>query len=517
MNVALVNPRIPPAAMNFAHAMDLVGARFAHIPLGLATVAALTPAHVGVTIFDENVEDLPATTVRADVVAMTGIFCQRRRLFELADHFRACGVHVCLGGPIVSDAPEACRAHADTVFEGEAEHTWPRFLADLAAGRPAARYTQDATVDMADSPAPRLDLLRCERYSSACIQATRCCPYRCEFCDVPTKLGSRPRTKPIARVLDEVRAAVAHGFESAFFVDDMFIAHRAYAKALLQALAALLPTLPRPIYFYTQVTLNVAKDEELLALFRAARFKRFFIGVETSDVASLTAMAKRQNTELDIREAIARIHAHDIIVWGGLILGLDGDHAETFAAQRDFVRETGVVPTLIGLLQAMPGAPLWDRARREGRVRDLPDIVGSAAYGSVEAMPTSNLVHDTLTAPELLTRWATMVRDIYHPDAYGDALLVACGRASRQRLPPLSLMSARTARIVARTLAWYLRHPDAAVRRLPRRLLGAWASGRAGNLEELVFHLALYKHLSTFYAQAASACEAAAARDAKAA
>ncbi|MCC6625490.1 MAG: B12-binding domain-containing radical SAM protein, partial [Deltaproteobacteria bacterium] len=495
----------------------LVGARFAHIPLGLATLAALTPAGVDVSIFDENVEDGPATDVRGDVVAMTGIFCQRRRLFELADRLRARGVHVCIGGPIASDAPAECRAHADTVFEGEAEYTWPRFCADFAAGHPAPRYAQDAPVDMRDSPAPRLDLLRCERYSSACIQATRGCPYRCEFCDVPSKLGTRPRTKPVARVLDEVRAAVAQGFESAFFVDDMFIAHKAYAKELLRALAAFLPTLPRPIYFYTQVTLNVARDPELLALFRAARFKRFFIGVETSDVGALDAMAKRQNTELDIRDAIARIHAHDIIVWAGIILGLDGDTAQTFATQRDFVRATGVVPTLIGLLQAMPGAPLWDRARREGRVRALPDIVGSAALGPVEAMPTTNLVHDTLPHDELLTRWADTVRAIYHPDAFADALLVACARGSRQRLPPRGLINARTARIVARTLSWYLRHPDPAVRRLPRRLLGAWALGRAGNLEELVFHLALYKHLSTFYTAAADACDAAVRPDASAA
>ncbi len=510
MKVVFVNPQIPAAAMNFAHAMDLVGARFAHIPLGLATLAALTPPGIDVAIVDENVEPIDPARLDADVVAMTGIFCQRRRLFELATAFRARGIHVCIGGPIASDAPDEARAHADSLFDGEGERTWPRFCADFAAGHPARSYHQAAPIDMAESPAPRLDLLHCARYSSACIQATRGCPYRCEYCDVPSKLGSRPRTKPIAQVLGEVRAIAAHGFESAFFVDDMFIGDRAYAKELLRALARLLPTLPRPLYFYTQVTLNVARDLELLGLFRAANFKRFFVGVETSDVSQLRALDKRQNTELDIHDAIARIHAHDIIVWAGLIVGLDGDDGDAFDAQVRLVAETGIVPTLVGLLQAMPGAPLWDRARREGRLHDLPDIVGSAAHGGADAMATTNLAHDRLATAELMTRFAQLVRTIYHPDAYGDALLCATGRASRQRLPPLALLNAKTARIVARTLAWYVRHPDPAVRRLPRRLLGAWALGRAGLLDELVFHLALYKHLSIFYADAARACAAAA-------
>jgi radical SAM superfamily enzyme YgiQ (UPF0313 family) len=514
MKIALVNPRIPPAAMNFQYAMPLVGARFAHIPLGLATVAALTPANAEVVIFDENVEDGDPLQLQVDVVAMTGIFCQRERLLQLAAAFRARGIHVCIGGPIASDMPDACRAAADTIFDGEAEYTWPRFVADFAAGTPAASYRQDTPIDMADSPAPRLDLLKCNRYSAGCIQATRGCPYRCEYCDVPAKLGNRPRTKPIARVLDEIRAAVAHGFDSVFFVDDMFIGHRPYARDLLRAIAALLPTLPRPIYFYTQVTLNVARDEELLRLFKEANFKRFFIGIETSEPSQLQAMAKRQNTELDIREAIARIHAHDIIIWAGLILGLDDDAAATFDTQLAFVRETGILPTLVGLLQAMPGAPLWERARAEGRLVDLPDVVGSAAHGGASHMGMTNLVHPRLSRAELLTRWARLARAIHDPDVWSDALLVATGRASRQKAPPMALVNVRTARIVARTLRWYVLHPNPAVRRMPFKLLGAWALRRAGLVEELVFHLALYRHLSEYYAEAAAACEAAAREEA---
>src|SRR5207302_505167 len=109
------------------------------------------------------------------------------------------------------------------------------------------------------------------------------------------------------------------------FVDDHFVGNRKYARELLGALAELVPKLPIQVYFYTQTTLNVARDEEMLALFYAANFRRFFVGIETGDVKKLRAMQKPQNTELDVREAIARIQAHNITVWAGIILGLDDD------------------------------------------------------------------------------------------------------------------------------------------------------------------------------------------------
>lgn len=189
MRVCFLNPRIPAAPMNFQFAMDLVDCAFSHIPLPLCTLAALTPAGIDVFLVDETVEEVDLT-LDAYVIAMTGIYCQRERLFELADAFRARGKTVVIGGPIAHDLTDACRAHADVVFLGEAEYTWPRFCADYRAGRFEREYRQEGFVDMEDSPVPRFDLLKASRYSSGCIQATRGCPFRCEFCDVPDKHGS---------------------------------------------------------------------------------------------------------------------------------------------------------------------------------------------------------------------------------------------------------------------------------------------------------------------------------------
>ena len=356
MKVVLLNPAIPTSAMNFGFAMDLVGCAFSHIPLPLATLAALTPAGVDVAIVDECVEPVDLD-LAADIVAMTGIYSQRERLFELADAFRGRGRCVVIGGPIATDLEDACRAHADVIFQGEAEYTWPAFIREFQAGAHQPVYRQEGYVDMADSPVPRFDLLKADRYTAGCVQVTRGCPYRCEFCDVPTKQGRVPRSKSVPQVLAEVEQLVALGFDSVFFVDDMFIGNLPLAKELLKALAELIKRLPVPVYFYTQVTLNVARHEDLLELFYKAGFRRFFIGIETHDQAKLQAMGKSQNTELGIMEAIRRIQSYNITVWAGLIVGLDGDDADTTRRMVEFGQDSAISPTLLGLLQALPGAP----------------------------------------------------------------------------------------------------------------------------------------------------------------
>ncbi len=505
MNVILVNPRIPPAAMNFQLAMKLVDARFAHIPLGLATLAALTPSEHHVRIVDECVEDVDVDglAAEADLIALTGIYCQDERLFQLADAFRERGVRVAIGGPIAEDRDEVVLRHCDHLFIGEAEEIWPPFFEDLTAGEPKRVYRQQRLADMSKSPMPRYDLLQVDRYSSACVQATRGCPYRCEFCDVPTKLGQRPRSKTVQQVVSEVRVLHGLGFESIFFVDDMFIGNRRYAKDLLRALADVRRELSSSLYFYTQVTLNVARDPELLRLFKDANFTRFFVGIETSDVPQLRAMQKPQNAELDIYSAIEAIQRAGITVWAGIIVGLDEDTPATFEAQRRFIQETGIVPTLIGLLQAMPGAPLWARAGKEGRVIDLPTVVGSAAYGTSEALGTTNLAPIGFSVSELMEHYADFVETIYDPDFFTELLLTA----HRRHEPPFrkvwGLLNVKTAKVLGRVLSWYVAHPDARVRRMPVRLIGAFLIGKVPHLDELAFHLALYRHLSVFYTHAA--------------
>ena len=495
--------------MNFAFAMDLVGCEFSHIPLPLATLAALTPPEHDVEIVDENVERVDLD-MAADVVALTGIYCQRERLFELADAFRARGRHVVIGGPLASDVFDECCAHADTVFVGEAEYTFKQFFADLARGEPNDVYRQDTFIDMHESPVPRFDLLKAARYSSACVQATRGCPYRCEYCDVPSKQGGRPRSKTIAQVLEEVRQLADLGFDSIFFVDDHFMGNRRYARELLIALAEVVPTLPTAMYFYTQLTLNVARDEEMLALFHAASFRRFFVGIETSDVAKLRAITKPQNTEMDVRTAVARIQAYNITVWAGIMLGLDDDTVESFEDQLRFITESGITPTLVGIMQAMPGAPLYERVQREGRLRTLPTVVGSGAFGGFSTQGITNVTPKQMEIPALLAGFSDLVRRMYEADAYGTRILASTARGMRSHPAIGPALNRRNFAIIARTARYYLRDADPASRRLFLRVMGAIAARGLQGFEELFFHLVIYKHLREFYFGAADMARSAA-------
>ena len=501
MKITLIAPRIEPAAMNFRFAMDLVGRSFSHIPLNLATLAALTPADVEVVIVDENVETLDLD-MSTDVVAFTGIYIQRRRLFELAEAFRKRGKIVAIGGSIATDLEADCRALADAVFVGEAEYTWPQFVADARAGTIAPVYRQTELVDMKDSPIPRLDLVRGERYASGCIQATRGCPYRCEYCDVPTKDGGRPRSKPVERVLEEIRQHARLGYDSIFFVDDHFAGNREYVRTLLRGIIALLPTLPGPMYFYTQVTLNVARDPELLDLFHAAGFRRFFIGIETSSTDSLRAMNKGHNIEMDMREAIAAIQARNITIWAGIILGLDGDDEAAFDHQLRFIQETSITPTLIGLLQAMPGAPLYERAKAEGRFKVLPDVVGSGAYGAVSTRGVTNFTPKRMTEQALMDGFARVVRGVFDPQNYGDRLLAGTGKGLKPQPSTVQALHWNNILVVGRTVRYFLFQADAGSRKFFLRVMGAIIARRFRGFEELFFHIVIYKHLRHFYLDA---------------
>jgi radical SAM superfamily enzyme YgiQ (UPF0313 family) len=509
MKILLIAPLIEPAPMNFRFAMDLVGRSFSHLPLNLATLAALTPRDVEVSIVDENVEpvDLDA---EADVVALTGIYMQRRRLFELAESFRKRGRIVAIGGSIATDLEEECRARADAVFVGEAEYTWPRFVRDARAGAVSPVYRQSELVDMNDSPIPRLDLLKNERYAGGCVQATRGCPYRCEYCDVPSKDGGRPRSKPVAQVLEEIRQHVRFGYNSIFFVDDHFAGNRDYVRGLLKAIIELLPTLPGPMQFYTQVTLNVARDPELLELFHAAGFRRFFIGIETPSRESLRSINKNHNIEMDMAEAISVIQSHNITIWAGILLGLDTDDEGSFGRQIRFIEETAITPTLIGLLQVVPGAPLYERVKAEGRIKALPDVVGSGAFGAPSSQGLTNLIPKNMSEQALMQGFARVARAVYAPRAFGDRLIRGLAKGRRRHPSTLKALHPHNIAVLLRTSFFYLAQADPESRGMFLRVMRAVVARRFQGLEEFIFHIVIYKHLRQFYFDAASTAEAAA-------
>ena len=338
MRLLLVNPKLPESFWSFRWAVEEVlrGKRALNPPLGLATLAALCPPDWQVTIVDENVEPLPLRP-EADVIGVCGMGVQAARQKQLLRFYRQAGYFTVAGGSYASLCPGEYGDVADAVVAGEAEYAWPRFCEDFRRGAAQALYREAGHVGLADSPVPRFDLLKLDRYATATLQLSRGCPYRCEFCDIIVMFGRRPRYKSVEQIGRELDALRALGARKIFFVDDNFIGNPARAKDTLRFLAGYQARHGWRLRFGTEASLNLSADAELMRLFREAGFEWVFLGLETPDPEALREARKTQNCSGDMLQAVRRIYASGIDILAGFIVGFDRDTPRTFGAQKRFI------------------------------------------------------------------------------------------------------------------------------------------------------------------------------------
>lgn len=415
MKLLLIQPRAPESFWSFRWVFDSIVTtrRAVNPPLGLATVAALTPSDWEVVIVDENVESVPLET-NADVVGIGGMGVHYQRQVELLRWFRAKGSHVVAGGSYASLCPEKYDAIADTVIAGEAEYIWPEFCRDFEAGVSRPLYREGGTVALADSPAPRFDLLRLERYNMASLQFSRGCPFQCEFCDIVVMFGRSPRVKPVRQIIAELDALRLRGVRDVFFVDDNFIGNRRAAKELLAALIDYQREHGVEFRFGTEASLNMAHDPELLDQLRAANFHWVFIGIESSDEASLRETGKLQNVREDMLTSLRRIYRHGIDVFAGFIVGFDHDTTETFERQYQFIMQSGVQMAMIGLLTAVPRTPLHARLKREGR------LLGEAAEDNTRL--STNVLPKSMSYAEMIEGYRSLFQRLFSNRGIADRI-----------------------------------------------------------------------------------------------
>lgn len=403
MRIHLVTPRNPPSFWTYDGILPTLEKRCIFPNLSMPTVAGLTGSEHEVTLCDENVQDVDFD-VEADVVGITGYIIHKERVREIADEFRRRGRFVVIGGPFATLCPDELDGHCDVLFEGEAEETWPRFLGDFAAGRWQKRYAPDELPDLSTAPMPRFDLLDVGRYHALTIQFARGCPFTCEFCDIIVMYGRRPRAKRVEQVMDEIRECHRLGAEQVFVVDDNFIGNKKLAKELLRAMAEWGAENGYPIDFNTEVSLNLAQDEELLSLFRAANFTTVFIGIESPRVDSLLETKKAQNARGDLVESVRRVQSYGIQVQAGMIVGFDADDASIFEEQLRFIQQARVPVSMTGMLQALPKTPLHERVQQEGRL--VEESLGDQfVFSNIEPRQMSRL--------ELYRGYRWLVEELY--------------------------------------------------------------------------------------------------------
>jgi radical SAM superfamily enzyme YgiQ (UPF0313 family) len=404
------------------HALSILD-RKAMVPTAaLSLLAALTPPEHEVRLLDEAVEPLDFDAIAdADLVGLTGMIVQRERMRDIARQVKALGKFLVVGGPWITVQEDYLQGLADVVFVGEADRTWPLFLEEWAAGIHQSRYEPAERTDMTALPAPRLDLLKLDRYLQGSVQISRGCPYLCEFCDIIVTFGRQPRVKTADQVIGELEAWRRAGVGAVFLVDDNLIGNR---KALLPILARIAEWQREHRYIvslHTEASVNLADDEELLERFVEANIRTVFVGIESPNPAALVETRKFQNVDrrkpredLSQPEAesflLSRVHkiqSKGIKVTCGLILGFDSDTPEVFDLHRRFIRQSGITQAMVGLLSAIPKTPLHERLRQAGRLdeRDPPE------FGT-------NVIPAGLSREQLAEGFLELIAEIYEPEAY---------------------------------------------------------------------------------------------------
>lgn len=427
MNVLLVYPEFPDTFWSFKHALKFIRKKASLPPLGLLTVAAMLPDSWGKRLVDMNVRGLtPKHLAWADVVFVSAMIAQRDPARALIARCRAAGKTIVAGGPLFTAEPDTFPEVNHFVLN-EAEVTLPEFLRDFERGCARRSYASSEFADIRKTPAPLWELADLRRYASMSVQFSRGCPFDCEFCNVTTLFGHRPRTKSAAQILTELEGLHRAGWRgTVFFVDDNFIGNqRALKTELLPALIEWRQR-HRAFSFYTEASINLADDEELMRRMVGAGFTQVFVGIETPEESSLAECNKRQNVGRDLVADVKRIHRAGMQVQGGFIVGFDNDTPTIFQRQIEFIQQSGIVTAMVGLLQAVPGTKLYQRLRQQGRLTG--QTTGDNVDGTTNFIPRMNV-------ETLRNGYRALMEHIYAPGPYYQRVRTFLREYQPRRIP----------------------------------------------------------------------------------
>lgn len=421
MRALLVWPKFESFSFwNFEKVCELAGVKYMTPPLGLLTVAALLPEDWEVRLVDENVRPLEDGDFEwAEIVMLGTKIVHRKRAAEVIDMARARGLPVVVGGPDATLSPQVYRdAGANFLCLDEGEATLPKLLADLERGATGGTYRADSLPDLSKSPVPRFDLINHRDYLYIGVQYSRGCPYHCEFCNVIDLFDNQYRTKSLDQVLKELDYLYSLGYRGQLdFFDDNLVGHMKNVKPFLRGLADWLRDHGHPFALSTSVTLNVAKDPELLDLMREARFKYLLVGIETPDEAALARAQKPQNTGFSIAEAADLLYRRaGCTIHSGFLLGLDGEPDDIADRIIRCIDEACVPWVMAGVVYPLPGTQLSKRLDREGRL--FPAARHDIAAGARDQISAGLQFAPQRPAKDVLRDLVRVLHYSYDPENY---------------------------------------------------------------------------------------------------
>ena len=390
MRILHLFPVFPESFWSYRGALQIAGKRALLPPLGSLTIAAMLPADWEQRLVDLNVASLSdAELAWADVVFISAMGVQWQSARDLIARAKAAGKRVVAGGPLFT-AGYALFQNVDTFLLNEAEITMPKLVADLIAGTPKRIYRTRDFVDMTTSPTPRWSLADLSKYAIAGVQYSRGCPFDCDFCNVTSMLGKKPRIKTGDQIIAELDALYAAGWrDRIFFVDDNLIGNKKPLREDLLPKLIAWQKIHGHLQLCTQVSINLADDPEITRLMVEAGFSTVFIGIETSDAVALEECQKKQNRNRDLIADCQKLQNAGLEIQAGFIVGFDNDTEKTFQQQVNFIEKSGIVTAMIGQLQAPPGTRLRTRMALEGRLRGVS--LGDNTDGTTNIVPTMGI------------------------------------------------------------------------------------------------------------------------------
>lgn len=411
MKILLVHPQYPDSFWSFRHALSFISKKAVMPPLGLITVSAMMPSDWEKKLVDLNISQLKTKDLQwADYVYISAMYIQRESVNKILEECARQGVKIVAGGPLFTQDYKNYPLINHMVLN-EAEITFPLFLKDLKEGIPERIYQTSQYADITTTPVPDYQLLSGKNYAFMNIQVTRGCPFACDFCEITSLLGHKVRMKKTEQILGEMQKLYDLNWRgNILIVDDNFMGNKQNIKnKLLPAMKKWMQDHKYPFVFNTQISINLADDDELMKLMADTGFTSVFIGIETPEEPSLHECNKLQNKNRDLLESVRKIQGAGLQVSGGFIVGFDSDSPGVFQRQIDFIQQSGIVSAMVGLLNAPKNTRLYDRLKAEKRL--TVDATGNNTDSSMNFIPRMNY-------QELLDGYKKIIHDIYTTKPY---------------------------------------------------------------------------------------------------